>query len=48
MFNCVYNLRLKINAFLDVRGNSFRQLTDHDWLHDLHSVLISHNILYMN
>jgi hypothetical protein len=25
---------LKINQFLDVKGNSFPQLTDHDWMHD--------------
>jgi hypothetical protein len=30
----VYDLKLEMNVFLDMRGKSFPQLTDHDWMCD--------------
>jgi hypothetical protein len=28
----VYDLKLEINIFLDMKGKSFSQLTEHDWM----------------
>jgi hypothetical protein len=34
MLKRVYDLKLEINLFLDMKGKSFPQLTDHDWMCD--------------
>jgi hypothetical protein len=34
MLKCVYDLKLEVNLFVGMRGSSFPQLTDHDWVCD--------------
>jgi hypothetical protein len=34
MLKCVYDLKLVINLFLGMKGNSFPKFTDHDWVCD--------------
>jgi hypothetical protein len=34
MLKRVYDLKLEINLFLHMKGKSFPQITDHDWMYD--------------